>query len=255
MTTSIRLILALAIAALAPSAARAQTALPMGSPANGTTTGDSPTEYTVEAKTAGVLSVAVQGTGDLALTLVDEDGQTLPDGNADSDLYGSEGTELLSVTIGEPGRYRLRVRLQGGGSSSTFQIAGSFLGFPAFARPGDPDRRPTLARALQVGKPHEDSLDPEGGDSWDWFAFKVPTTGALALITRAVGDGEPDLVLEVYLNGEFSRPEDRSDQDMQGIGANESVTVNVTAGQTVHVKVSSNFNRGAKYRLSSSVIQ
>lgn len=239
---------------LTSSPARAQSALPMGAPAAGTASSDAPAEYTVVAKTAGVLSAAVQGTGDLALSLVDEDGQTLPDGNADRDLNGSDGTELLSVTIGEPGTYRVRVRVQSGGSS-TFQIAGSFLAFPAFARPGDPDRRPTAARALAVGKPHEDALDPSAGDAWDWFSFKADTAGALAIITRPVGDGDPDLVLEVYTGGDFSRAEDRSDQDMQGNSANESVTVNVTAGQVVHVKVSSNFSRAARYRLSSSLIQ
>lgn len=121
-----------------------------------------PAEYPLSAKTAGVLSVAVQGTGDLALQLVDEDGQVLPDGTSDRDLGGNEGTELLSTTVTEPGSYRVRVRLQ--------------------------------------------------------------------------GDAQ-----------------DRSDQDLQGNAANESVSVQVTSGQPVHVRVSDNFSRAAKYRLSSSL--
>ena len=56
-------------------------------------------------------SVAVQGTSDLSLQLVDEDGQVMPDGSTDRDLNGNEGTELLSVTLTEPGAYRVRVRV------------------------------------------------------------------------------------------------------------------------------------------------
>jgi hypothetical protein len=239
--------------ALAAAPVSGQTPLPMGAPVSGTASDGAPAVYRVVAGTAGVLSVAVQGSGDLALALVDEDGQLLPDGAADRDLNGSEGTELLSVTIGEAGTYALRVRVQSGGSS-TFQIAGSFLAFPAFARPADPDRRPAQARALEIGKPHEDTLDPAAGDAWDWFSFKAAAAGTLAVITRPVGGEEPDLVLEGFTGSDFSQAEDRSDQDMQGNGANESVTLNVQAGQVVHVKVSSNFSGAARYRLSSSLI-
>ena len=186
---------------------------------------------------------------------MDEDGQAVPEGNSDRDLNGSEGTELLSATVTEPGTYRLRVRLQGSGSS-TFQIAGSFLSFPAFARPSDPDKRPGQARSVTVGKPHDDSLDPAAGDGWDWFVLKAPQAGALAIITRPLANTDADLVLEVFLNGNFGQAEDRSDQDMQGNTSNESVTVNVTAGQLVHVKVTNSSGRTAsKYRLSSSLIQ
>jgi hypothetical protein len=241
-------------AAIPGSSAFAQSALPLGAPANGTATSDTPAEYAVDLKTAGVLSVAVQGTGDLALALVDQDGQSVPDGTADRDLNGSSGTELLSVTITEPGPYRLRVRQQGSGSS-TFQIASSFLSFPAFARPSDPDGRPGQARSLAVGKPQDDSLDPSSGDSRDWFVFKAPKEGSLAIITRPLEKSEADLILEVFLKGEFAQAADRSDQDMQGNSSNESVTVNVASGELVHVKVTNQSGRAGKYRLSSSLIQ
>ena len=238
--------------AVAPGAAQAPPALPMGAPSQGTVA-DAPAEYTVTAKSAGVLTVAVQGTGDLALQLVDEDGQVMPDGSSDRDLNGSDGTELLSATITEPGSYRVRVRLQGG-DKSTFSIAGAFLGFPAFQRPGDPDRRPAAAKAVQVGKPYEDGLDQSAGDVWDWFVMKATLAGTLTVVTRQLGTGDaPDLVLEVYTDGKFSDAQDRSDQDLQGNSANESVTVQVTAGQAVHVKVSGNRSGAAKYRLSSSL--
>jgi hypothetical protein len=177
----------------------------------------------------------------------------MPDGSSDRDLNGSEGTELLSTTITEPGSYRVRVRLQGG-DKSTFSIAGAFLAFPAFQRPGDPDRRPAAAKAVQVGKPYEDGLDPSAGDSWDWFVMKPTLAGTLTVVTRQLGSGDaPDLVLEIYIDGKFGEAQDKSDQDLQGNSANESVSVQVTAGQAVHVKVAGNFSRPAKYRLSSSL--
>lgn len=247
------LVAGLALALSAPLGAQPPAALPMGAPAQATVTDDRPAEFRVAAKTAGVLSVAVQGTGDLALQLVDDDGQVLPEGSADRDLTGNEGMELLSTTITEPGSYRVRVRLQGG-NSSTFTIAGAFLTFPAFQRPGDPDRRPGAARAIAVGKPIEDSLDPANGDSWDWYVLKAAEEGTLTVVTRQVGNGDaPDLVLEVYTGGEFGSAQDRSDQDLQSNSASESVTVQVKAGEAVHVRVSGNFSSAAKYRLSSSL--
>lgn len=250
LLTTTTLLSALALAA--PTAAQAPTPLPTSGAVQGTV-GDAPTEYTLVARNAGVLTVAVQGAGDLALTLMDEDGQVLPDGSSDRDLNGSEGTELLSARLTEAGTYRVAVRLQGG-SQSAFTIAASYLEFPAFQQAGDPDRRPALAKAAQVGKPQEDSLEPERGDSWDWFVLKPAQAGTLTVVTRASGsDDPPDLALEIYTDGNFSASADRSDQDMQGNAANESVSVNVRAGQPVHVKVSSNFSRGGKYRLSSSL--
>ena len=232
-------------------AAQAPAPLPMGAPVEGKVSG-APVEYAVAAKTAGVLSVTVQGTSDLSLQLVDEDGQVLPDGSTDRDLNGNEGTELLSTTVTEPGAYRLRVR--SGGNGGTFQIAAAFISFPPFQRPGDPDRRPAMAKAGQVGKALEDGLDPSAGDNWDWWVLKAPEAGTLTVVTRQVGSGDaPDLVLEVFTDADFADAKDRSDQDLQGNSASESATVQVTAGQAVHVKVSSNFSRAAKYRLSSSL--
>lgn len=240
----------LGVVLMAASAA-AQAPLPMGTPTAGKV-GDEATEYTVAAKTAGVLSVAVQGTSDLMLQLVDEDGQLVPNGSADRDLNGNEGTELLSATITAPGAYRVRVRSQGDGG--TFQIAGSFMSFPPFERPADPDGRPSKAKTAQVGKPIEDSIDPDAGDNWDWWVLKAPQSGTLTVVTRQAGGGDaPDLVLEVYTEGDFADAKDRSDQDLQGNSANESATVQVEAGQAVHVKISSALGGAAKYRLSSSL--
>jgi hypothetical protein len=245
---------ALVLASTVTLAAQPQP-LPLSGPATGSATDAAAAEYTFEAKTAGILSVAVQGTGDLALALVDEDGQAVPDGTSDRDMNGSQGTELLSATITEAGVYRVRVRLQGSGSSK-FEIAAGFLAFPPFARRPDPDRRPAQARALVIGKPFDDSLDPAAGDSWDWFVFKAARAGALALITRPLANTEADLILEVYTGGDFSASTERSDQDMQGNTSNESATINVEAGEMIHVKViNQSGSTASKYRLSSSLIE
>jgi hypothetical protein len=237
------------------SASYAQTALPIGTPQRGKVTADAPAEYTIAAKTAGVLVVALQGEGDLALQVTDADGQTLPEGSADRDLHGSEGKELMSMLVPEPGNYKVRVRLQGG-SASTFQINGSWLSFPPFAQAStDPDRRPSQANAAQIGKAFEDSLNAPAGDAWDWYEMKVTEPGTLVVVTRPVGESDTDLVLEVFTGTDFSRPAGRSDQDLQGSKSNESVTLNVEAGQSVHVRVAGAFSSAnGKYRLSSNLV-
>jgi hypothetical protein len=249
------LALTLLIVCSTSESASAQTALPLGAPQQEKLTSENPAEYTVVAKTAGLLAVAVSGDGDLAFQVVDEDGQALPEGSVDRDLNGNDGHEMLSMVLTEPGTYKVRVRAQGGGSS-TFQIGGSWLAFPAFAVASpDPDRRPRGAKSIVMGKAHEDSLNSESGDTWDWFVMKPAQAGTLAIVTRPLGDGDADLVLEIYVDGDFSKPAGRSDQDLQGNSANESVTLNVTAGQSVHVKVTGAFSRvNTKYRVSSSLI-
>jgi len=249
--------LSLAIVAcslLVPGPARAQTALPMGAPERGAATGEQPAAYAVKLDTAGVLTVAVQGGDDLVLQLTDADGQALPEGLSDQDLQGSTGTEVMSVTIARPGEYRVLVSLYGSGTSQ-FEIAGSFLSFPPFERPEDPDGRPSTATALTIGEAHEDSLDTTAGDAWDWFVFTPAADATLAVATRAAAGVQIDLQLDVYVGGSFDTPADSSDQDQQDDAANEAVTVAVRAGQPVHVRVSSPLGEAkGGYRISSSLI-
>jgi hypothetical protein len=190
------------------------------------------------------------------LIAADEDGQPVQDGRSDRDLNGSSGTEQLAVTLTEPGNYQVIVRRQGGGSESTFQIAAAWLPFPAFARAAsDPDRRPGQARALKVGQALEDGLDRDGGDAWDWYVFKVAEAGTLVVVTRPVGSETPDIVLEAFTGNSYSQADDRSDQDMQGSSAQESVSINVNTGATVYVKVSTISSQSGKYRISSNIVQ
>ena len=247
------IVLVMAGALAAPAAA--QTPLPMGTPQQGKVGSGGATEYTLVAKTAGVLVAAVKGDADLVLQVADADGQTVPDGSSDKDLNGNEGTELVSTVISEPGAYKVRVRVNGGGTAS-YEISGSWMAFPPFAMAStDPDRRPSTAKAYQVGKAVEDALDSKTGDNWDWWVVKAAQAGTLVIVTRRVGEGDTDLVLEAFLDSNFSQPAERSDQDLQGNNASESVTLNVNAGQTVHIKVSANFSNAAtKYRLSSNLV-
>lgn len=229
--------------------------LPIGKPLSATAANDAPAMYQFEAKSAGVLTVALQGTGDLAMILTDADGQAVPGGTTDQDLYGSTGTEQMMVTITEAGRYRLEVRQQEQGSAK-FELAASWLPFPPFARPSDPDKRPSQARVVEIGRTHEDSLDAGAGDLWDWFALTPKTAGVLTVILRPTGTDESlDLMLELYTGENLTSAAMKSDQDLQGNMANESATLTVTAGQKIYVKVFGGQSVSGKYRLSSSLIQ
>jgi hypothetical protein len=237
--------------ALVPAGAAAQQALPIGgSPQSGQAAGAVAT-YTFEASSAGVLTVAVKGEGDLMLEVADSDGQVLPDGSSDRDLFGALGNELLSVILGEPGTYRVNVRLLDGAES--FQVAGAWMAFPAFARPSDADGRPSRAVALEIGRDREDALDSQSGDLQDWFVITPATDGVLTVVLRPLGD-EIDLVLELFVE-DFGSPKTQSDQDLQDNPANEAATLSVTGGQPVHIKVGS-YGTGVsgRYRLSTSLL-
>ncbi|MGE0703717.1 MAG: hypothetical protein AB7F99_05820 [Vicinamibacterales bacterium] len=236
------------------ASAAAQTPLP-AKPAQGRTPADGAAEYVVAAKTAGILTVATNGDEDLILQVTDQDGQAIEDGRSDQDLNGSSGNELVSVVLPEPGSYRVRVTAYDD-DPVTFEIVGSFLSMPAFESVNsDPDRRPGQARAVEVGRANEDSVDSEDGDNWDWFVLKPAEAGSLVILTRrAPNGGDADLRLEVFLDGNYAEPAESSDNDLQNDNANESVTINVAAGQPVHVKVSMFSSGSTRYQLSSSLV-
>jgi hypothetical protein len=174
----------------------------------------------------------------------------LPGRLADRDLTGNErhGTASTTVNLAPA----LRVRLQGG-EKSTFTIAGAFLTFPAFQRPGIPIAGPaTPAASPSASRSKTASIRERRFVGL--MRVQAAEEGTLTVVTRQVGNGDaPDLVLEVYTGGNFGDAQDRSDQDLQGNSASESVTVQVKAGEAVHVRVSGNFSNAAKYRLSSSL--
>lgn len=245
----------LVLLALASSAAGAQASdLPLGRSQPGRVANGQPATYRVTAPAAGVLSVAVEGTGDLKLQVLDADGQPLPDGLADADLDGKTGRETASVRIAEPGVYLVQVTPLDD-DAGAFDVGAAFLAFPAFAKAADPDGRPSRARALDAGRAVEDALDSNAGDLRDWFVVTATQEGTLALATRALGEGEGlDLVLEAFADGAFVEPLQQSDNDLQEDTAREGVTLAVRAGQKVYVRVRLQSGGAGRYRLSSSLM-
>ena len=235
--------------------AQAPAALPVGKTTAGQVSSQTATIFQFTAPSAGVLTVAVHADADVTLTVTDEDGQALPDGASDRDLYGAGGNEQVMVALPERGAYRVQVALLDSGNSK-FEIGAGWIAMPAFARATDPDRRPSLATALDAGRSVEDSLDGDAGDNWDWFAITAKTSGTLTVILRSVNDDSPDLALELYTADDLTKPSVRSDDDLQGNTANESATVDVKAGQKIFVKVlGATGSASGPYRLASSVIE
>jgi hypothetical protein len=258
MRHPIRAFLVIAGAVMAiPAAvlAQAPAALPVGKTTAGQVSERTPAVYRFTAPSAGVLAVAVHADADVTLTVTDVDGQALPDGSSDRDLFGSGGNEQLAVALPERGEYRVVVELLGG-SSTKFEIGAGWIAMNAFARPTDSDGRPSQATAIEIGRSHEDALDADAGDAWDWFSITPKTSGTLTVILRSVNDDSPDLALELYLESDLTEHTVRSDSDLQGNTANESATVDVKAGQKIYIKVLgvSGSARGP-YRLASSLIE
>ena len=247
------LALALLAAAVAPAGTTAQTPLPLGDTAMGSTAGDAPAEYRVEADGPGFLTLVARAAveADLRLLVTDADGQPLPDGRADVDAGGDLGAEQLVVQLPRAGTYRVFVESYGG--TADFAVGGSFLPTQLAARDPDPDGSPGSAVALRVGESHDDTLDPPAGDVWDWFSFSLDGAGTLTVLTRTDGG---DLSIRVYREGEYREPFLTADDDPEGEMGNESATFDVAAGETVYVRVGHPFDQGSalSYTLRSGFI-
>lgn len=229
--------------------------LPVGKTTSGTVSSSAPAVYRFTAPSAGALSVAVHADSDVTLKVTDADGQQLPNGSSDQDLFGSGGNEQLMVTVPDRGEYRVEVALFGGGNAK-FEIGAGWIAMAAFARPADTDGRPSQATALEVGRSHEDSLDSDAGDSWDWFSITPKTSGSLTVILRSVNNDSPDLALELYTADKLSEHAVRSDNDLQGNTTNESATIDVKAGERIYVKVlGATGSPSGRYRVASSLIE
>jgi hypothetical protein len=254
---ALRLSVLLAAAFVAGAVPSAQTPaeLPVGKTASGQTSSDAVAVYRFSAPSAGSLAVAVHSQNDVTLRVTDEDGQALPEGSADRDLFGTAGNEHIIVVLPERGEYRVEVESFSGGGAS-FEIGAAWIAMTGFARPADPDGRPSRATAVDVGRNHEDSLDAGEGDFWDWFVIAPKASGTLTVILRSVDDNSPDLALELYTGDKLSEHAVRSDDDLQGNTTNESATVDVKAGEKVYVKVLGAVGSASgRYRLASSLIE
>ena len=74
------------------------------------------------------------------------------------------------------------------------------------------------------------------------------------MLTRSEGEG--DLALEVFREGEYGEPVEASDQDMDGMMGNESVTLDVAAGDVLYLRVLIRFGGvdTIPYRVTSGLI-
>jgi len=250
--TALTAVAVIVVALVAPAPAHAQQALQLNQPQRGSTTGDNPAVFTFNAESAGVLTVVLRGDGDadLQLAVADAVGQILPEGQSDMDLGGNMGAEQLAVTVPGAGQYQVRVTMFYG--SGTFEMVAGFISYPALAGPMDPDGMPTAAATLTPGSPIQDSIDPASGDAWDWFKVTVDSAAAITVITSA---DEGDLALEVFEEGNYAEAINRSDQDMQGVAGNESLTIQASPGQTYYFKVSPVFgNEAVSYTIRVGIM-
>ncbi len=235
-------------------AGQIQGKLASGTVVEGSTGPEEGASYGFDAGSAGVLTVVVRSLDetDLFLLVTDADGQTLPDGRSDQDFGGDSGAEQFAVILPRAGQYQVWVQTFGGGQAS-FKVGVSWLPFPDLAVPADPDGTPSTANPIQIGQDtRNDSLDGVAGDYWDWFVLKAERGGTLTVATRA---DEGDLILEAYGPGQFTEPLERSDQDLQGQGGNEALTLVVGPGDEFFFKVSAFSEGGAvPYRLQVGFI-
>lgn len=231
-----------------------QAALPMGSSAKGTVGEEAPAVYRVAAASSGVLVVTVASETpevDIVIVVTDSDGQPLSDGRSDRDLNGDRGKEFAALLLPEAGTYLVHVELTSG-EEATFNLSGAFAPAPELASPNrDTDGRPSRATAASVGKSIEDTLG--GDDIWDWFVLQAEAPGTLTVLTKAP---EGDLRLEAFTEGNYRQAIASSDQDLQDVKGNESVNIEVTAGQKIYVRVSTFFAGGdtVSYKLVSALI-
>lgn len=248
-----------ALVALAPTVVVAQTPAPTLPPLATSSVSSGAlgmrgeaTKYRYAASGPGVLTVAVHGVADLILSVMDEDGQLLPDGRADRDMRGEMGAEMVAVVLPRRGNYVVEVGANGGAGAIPFSISASFAAMPAYERPEDPDGRPGNAKTLAAGAGHEDQLHLDEGDGSDWFTLRATEVMTLFIMTRVPEGSDYDLVLEAYIGGVFGEPAVRSDQDLQGVMGNETVSVDLKAGDVLHLKVAAHGERGPAmpYRIS-----
>lgn len=234
--------LLLAASGIAASAQEV-TDLPVGASLDGSTASETPASFRFAATSAGVLTVAAHalgsGDGDLSLLVTDDVGQPLSGGTVDMDLGGNAGAEILALPITGAGEYRVMVRSLT--EAVSFRLAASWVAFAEFERPVDPDAKPTAAVALVPGSPLEDSISPGSGDEWDWF---VVTPSVDGIVTVLIESGAGDLALEAFAAGSFTEALTSSDQDMDGVTGNETVTARGKAGVPVYFKVVAYYGTG-----------
>lgn len=223
--------------------------LPLGEMTSAQLAAGDGTTFRFVAETSGLLTVMVHAEDiDLFVEISDAIGQPVEDGRADLDVFGNTGTEHLSRPLRRPGEYQVRV-----GSFmeevGEFTIGASWLPVAAIEVAPDPDGSPDGATELVPGTPVDGALDSGSGDAADWYVVEATADIVLTVIT----EGPDDVFLEAYNEGEFNSYADRSDQDLQGSGGNESVTVRLRAGEKAYFKVMP-FSGSVQYSIRAGVM-
>jgi hypothetical protein len=237
-----------------PSAGQSMGNLVSGRVVEGSTGWEGTAIYGFEAPEAGVLTIVVRAAeeSDIYLLVTDSDGQPLPNGRSDQDISGNAGAEQFAINLPRAGDYQVRVETYDQ-ADHAYKIGVSWLAFPDLAVPPDPDGSPGSATPITIGQDtRTDALDGQSGDFWDWYVLKADKAGTVTIATRA---DEGDLILEAFSAGEFAEAMERSDQDLQGNGGNEAITLVVEVGDEFYFKVSA-FSEGASipYRLQIGFI-
>ncbi|HRP07272.1 MAG TPA: hypothetical protein PLL69_02175 [Gemmatimonadales bacterium] len=222
----------------------AQGRLPIGTSGSGTASSEQPARFDFTPSGPGVLTIVVHAMDDVTIRVTDSDGQPLPEATVDRDYNGQLGLEFLAVPVSDEDPLRVEVTAYDDSEGGSFTITASFIASEAFRKAADPDRRPSLAKPLAVGAASEESLDPDGGDGWDWFRITADQAMTVAIVTRMSEGNEGDLTLAVHAENAYDTALADSDQDLQGHTGNESVSVDLKAGQSVYVKVAALFGGG-----------
>ena len=217
-----------------PIASQDLQALPLGQVVSAQSSTEAAAAFQFGAETAGFLTVVVRGTGDadLRIQITDEAGLPLRGGTSDQDIGGELDAEQLTIVIPREGTYHVYIETLSG--STLFNVGGAWIPFPEVGTEPDPDGHPDAATPLVPGSPVEDSVNAAEGDLWDWYTVTSETGGMVTVIVEAPAG---DLGLEAYNEGEYRQYLNSSDQDMQGVPGNESLTLPIEAGQTLYFKV------------------
>jgi hypothetical protein len=203
----------------------------------------------------GIITLMGTSVIDIAIVVLDDEGQVVPSGYIDRDYLDDMGKEWGVVVIGARGEYTIEVRGvdddEGGGE---FSLTATFLADPMFARAPDADGKPSGARAIAVGFGHDDSVAPNMGDKIDWYTFTVDEDGTYFIATRAEASLKNDLMIQAFVGDALlDSPTIASDQDLRDNVANESVSVEVKAGTTVRFRVLSLSDKGDPMAYRASV--
>jgi hypothetical protein len=160
--------------------------------------------------------------------------------------------EYLAVVLPRGGRYVVEVKTNGDAAGISFRVVATFAPMPAFELPADPDGSPSMARAVAVGNANQDQLHPDAGDAADWYTLTATEAMTLVIVTRVDDGAEGDLLLEAFVGDELGEAAARSDQDLRGNSGNESLTLDVKAGERVRIRVGSVNDSGGvvAYRVS-----